>query len=70
MKKLILTYIGRGDWERPVYKSNGNLYVDVDPRKNRQPDICTKNNNEFYGEPDMPISEDIIIEFIPERDVW
>ena len=70
MKKLILTHIGRDDWERPVYKSNGKLYVDVDPRKNRQPDICTKHNNEFYGEPDTPISEGTIVEFIPARDVW
>ena len=70
MKKLILTHIGRDDWERPVYKSDGKLYVDVDPRKNRKPDICTKHNNEFYGEPDTPISAGTIVEFIPARDVW
>jgi hypothetical protein len=29
-----------------------------------------KYNNEFDGEPDMPISEDIQIEFIPCRDTW
>ena len=32
--------------------------------------ICTKYNNEFDGEPDMPVSEDIQIEFIPCRDTW
>lgn len=31
MKKLILNYKGRDDWERPVYESNGQVYVDVSP---------------------------------------
>ena len=70
MNKLILHYKGRDDWERPVYEANERLYVDVDPRKNRAPIICTKNNNEFYGEPDTPISEDTQVEFVPMRDVW
>lgn len=43
--------------------------MDVEPRKNRAPIICTKNNNEFYGEPDTPISEDTQEEFVPMRDV-
>ena len=67
---LKLTHKGRDDWERPVYENNGKLYVDVDPRKNRKPDICTKHNNEFYGEPDTQIPADIIVEFIPARDEW
>jgi len=69
---LTLKWLGRDDWERPVYDNGyGKLYVDVDPRSGRKPDICTKNNNEFYGEPDMPVSEKYTgIIFIPKRDVW
>lgn len=70
MKKLILHYKGRDDWERPVYEAKDRLYVDVDPRKDRVPQICTKYNNDFYGEPDTPIDEDTQLEFVPCRDVW
>lgn len=70
MKKLTLNYKGRDSWSRPVYEAEGVLYVDVDPRKGWKPDICTKYNNEFDGEPDESISEDIQIEFMPERDLW
>ena len=70
MEKLVLNYVGRDNWDRPVYKNNGNLYVDVDPRQNKKADICTKQGNEFYGEPCTSIAKDIEIEFIPKRDVW
>jgi hypothetical protein len=66
--KLTLTHIGRDDWDRPVYECDGKLYVDVDPRKNRTPDICTKQGNEFYGEPDYPINAEF--DFVPARDTW
>ena len=46
MKKLILNYKGRDSWDRPVYESEGCLYVDVDPCKGWKPNICTKYNNE------------------------
>ena len=67
---LILTFVGRDDWDRPVYVNNGKYYVDVDPRRSRKPDICTKYRNEFYGEPCDHISDDITVEFIPARDTW
>lgn len=70
MKKLTLNYKGRDSWSRPVYEADGNLYVDVDPRKGWKPNIHTKYNNEFDDEPDMPISENIQIEFVPCRDTW
>ena len=70
MKKLTLNYKGRDSWSRPVYEADGMLYVDVNPRKDRNPDICTKYNNEFDGEPDEPVSEEVQIEFVPGRDVW
>ena len=47
MKKLILNYKGRDSWDRPVYESEGRLYVDVDPRKGWKPNVCTKYNNEL-----------------------
>lgn len=53
----ILTYIGKDDWDRPVYKSeNGNLYCDVNLGEGT-PKFCTKYRNEFYGEPDLPMPE-------------
>lgn len=70
MKKLTLNYRGRDSWSRPVYEAEGRLYVDVDPREGWAPNIHTKYNNEFDGEPDIPIAEDIELEFEPQRDVW
>jgi len=51
-----------------VYEANGKLYVDVDPRKQFMPNICTKNNNSFDGEPLDPVSAEV--EFVPYRDTW
>lgn len=68
--RLILHYKGRDDWDRPVYEASGRLYVDVNPRKGWPAKICTKYNNDFYGEPDTPISETIEVEFVPSRDLW
>lgn len=67
---MTLTYKGCDSWDRPVYECNGRLYVDVDPRKGRRPEICTKYNNEFDGEPDTPISADTEVTFVPERVTW
>ena len=65
---LKLKLLGRDSWDRPVYECDGKLYVDVDPRAHMPPDICTKYNNAFEGEPDSPVNAEF--EFIPERDVW
>lgn len=66
--KLVLTFLGRDDWSRPVYRdSDGRLYVDVDPRA-CHPDICTKSSNDFYGEPDISVKAEFI--FVPHRDTW
>lgn len=70
MKKLQLVLQGRDNWNRPIYEADGHLYVDTDPRNGQNPKICTKLNDDFFGEPDIPISEDIEIEFIPHRDIW
>ena len=69
MKVMQLTYKGRNSWDRPVYSSDGILYVDIDPRS-EYPNICTKANNEFDDEPDYPIGEDVKLEFIHFRDRW
>jgi hypothetical protein len=68
--KLVLNYKGRDSWERPVYECGGCLYVDVDPRKDWKPNICTKSGNSFDGEPDSHIAADVEVEFVPERDTW
>lgn len=68
--RLTLRHIGRDSWDRPVYECDGILYVDVDPRKSRNPDICTKQNNEFDGEPCDPVPYGTIFEFIPDRYTW
>ena len=68
--QMLLILQGRDSWDRPVYKGpDGNLYVDVDPRKGWGPNICTKYQNDFDGEPDDPVlGVDFI--FTPFRDVW
>ena len=68
MSKMTLWLKGRDSWDRPVYMdATGRLLVDVDP-KNREPDICTKQGNDFDGEPCDPVQADFI--FLPYRDTW
>ena len=69
MATLELAYKGRDSWDRPVYECAGTLYVDVDPSSD-SPHIHTKSDNEFDGEPDSPIGQDVQITFIPARDTW
>jgi hypothetical protein len=74
--KIKLTFKGMDSWDRSVYEDeNGKLWKDVDPRKNRTPDLCTSVNNEFEGEPNtnmgyMSKYDNAEIEFIPERITW
>ena len=74
--KMTLIYIGMDSCDRPVYKDeNGRLWKDVDPRSNREPDLCTSYNNEFEGEPDtnmcyMKSYNDVEVEFISHRVTW
>lgn len=70
MSTLTLTFKGFDGWDRPVYKSNKRLYVDVDPRKNRSPEIFTKARNSFNGEPSSPIPANTEIIFEPHRITW
>lgn len=66
--KLVLTFVGCDSWDRPVYKAGETLYVDTDPRTGWAPNICTKCDNEFDGEPDFPVNAEF--EFIPHRVLW
>ena len=70
MKKLELTLKGRDSFDRPVYVCDGKLYCDVDPRNHMPARICTKSDNEFDGEPDYPIGDEVEVIFIPSRDTW
>ena len=70
MKTLELTHKGRDSFDRPVYENKGTLYCDIDPRKHMPAEICTKSDNEFDGEPDWPIDNDVEVTFIPSRDTW
>lgn len=68
--KLILSFLGYDNWDRPVYECGEDLYVDVDPRKNMPPSIHTKCNNKFNGEPDSPVGENVELVFVPSRVTW
>jgi hypothetical protein len=66
---LPIFHRGRDSWSRPIYDDGeGCFLVDVDPRAGRKPDICTKQGNDFNGEPCDPVEADFI--FIPRRDAW
>lgn len=68
--QMLLIFQGCDSWDRPVYKGpDGNLYVDVSPRKDWAPNICTKYQNDFDGEPDDPV-EGVDFIFTPCRVVW
>ncbi|MCI9976488.1 hypothetical protein JY742_10185 [Clostridioides difficile] len=72
IKNKILYFIGLDSWSRPVYKDdNGKYWKDIDNRKAwlgyKNENICNACNNEYEGEPDMPMSNNIDIIFIPKR---
>lgn len=74
-KVLVLNYVRNDSFNRPVYENGNTLFVDVDPRKDKEPKLCTKLNNCLDGEPDTPIEyikkyEGVGIEFSPKRITW
>lgn len=61
---LKVKYIGIDNWDRPVYKDeNGKIYKDTNLGMGELA-LCTSSNNNFYGEPDTPINEDIEIKIV------
>lgn len=74
-KNIFMDFVGYDNWERSVYRYDGQLFVDTNPREGAKNSICTKYNNEFYGEPDTPIYaiskyKDKNIVYMPKRIVW
>jgi len=68
-EKIDLYFIGNDSCNRPVYTDiDEKLFVDVDPRSDRAPKICTKYRNALDGEPDIPAKGEF--EFLPKRVVW
>ena len=58
----VLKLVGIDCWSRPVYEDqNGKLWKDVNLGEG-EPELCNAANNEFEGEPDMPIKGEIVIE--------
>lgn len=58
---LILKYIGEDSWSRPVYKDQfQHIYKDVNCGRSA-PSLFSSVNDEFDGEPDMPIDREFHI---------
>lgn len=58
-KTLILTYIGRDDWDRPMYRvGDTDTYVkDIELGKAECPSLYwSYPKTDFYGEPDYPFT--------------
>jgi len=76
MGVIHLKYLGRDSWDRPVYEDdNGVIWKDVDPRADRKADLCTSVDNKFDREPDTGMKylkayQNVLVIFVPERDVW
>lgn len=59
-----MEFIGVDDWDCPVYKciENGYLWKDINLGKGI-PSLYSSSNNEFDGEPDSPIKDEITVVF-------
>lgn len=67
-KELNVKFVGIDDWSRPVYKDKkGHLYKDVNCGKGTL-SLCTVYLNEFYGEPFIPIKEEIKVNIVKKFD--
>lgn len=56
MEIIILKYLGQDSWSRPVYKDeSGRIWKDADPYSGTPEVLCSATNNDFDGEPDMPM---------------
>lgn len=64
---LILVYLGVDFWDRPVYKDqHNNLWKNVDLHFSDRYALHSVINNEYEGEPDMPVPEWQKVVFIGE----
>lgn len=63
-KILKIKCIGIDSCDRPIYEDeNGIIYKDVNLGKGKL-NLCTSCNNDFWGEPNMPLNENIKIEVV------
>ena len=61
---LRVKFIGIDNWDRPVYKDEkGNIFKDTNLGHGTLP-LCTSVNNDFYGEPEAPINENIKVSIV------
>ncbi len=63
-KELKVVLIGIDNWDRPVFKDEkGNLYKDTNLGTGCLA-LCTACNNDFYGEPEVPLNDNIEINIV------
>lgn len=66
-KELKLKFIGIDNWDRPVYcDEDKNIYKDINLGVGTL-SLCTVSGNDFYGEPDCSINDDIKVTIIKEH---
>jgi len=65
-KELKVKFIGIDDWNRPVYcDEDKNLYKDINLGEGTI-SLCNVCENDFYGEPEAPINENVEVKIIKE----
>ncbi|MBP2098851.1 hypothetical protein [Enterococcus rivorum] len=66
-ESIELKFIGCDDWGRAVYEDcNQKLWKDIDTDCHF-PALYSISNNDFDGEPDLPMNKKINVVFIPRR---
>lgn len=66
VKILTIKQIGIDDWHRPVYiDRKGRIYKDINVGYGVIL-LCTASNNNFYGEPEVPVKVDVEINVVKE----
>ena len=60
-----MKFLGFDGWARPVYKciETGNVYKDI-ALGSKSRELYNSCDDDFDGEPDRPIKDDLIIKFI------
>lgn len=67
MEKVLL-FVGRDGCNRPVYKDEkGDIWKDIEYLHEERRVLHSCVNNDFEGEPNLPMEKDIKIIFIPCR---
>ncbi len=65
-KVLTIKQIGVDNWDRPIYKDEkGTVYKDVNLGTG-EISLCTSVNNDFYGEPYVPIRPEVKLNIVDD----